>query len=162
MRRLPSITLVIAATICFLCACAAPAPQPLRSVYSLSDVQAELGRAAQEHKQLMIKFVGSTWCAPCHRLEENVFATAAFRKASARYRIVTADYPPLEERTDDKIQANPQLAKLMVIKEHYDVPGFPTTIILSADGKVRAKVVGHSTDSTSAYIARLAGRSREG
>lgn len=150
------IALVVA--IFLLCACAAPPPQPVRNVFSLSDIQAELGKAAQEHKELMIKFVGSTWCAPCHRLERNVFETAAFRKASAGYRIVTADYPPLEERTEEKIRNDPNLAELMEIKERYDVPGFPTIILLGADGKVSARVVGHSSDSPRAYIARLAGK----
>jgi thioredoxin-related protein len=152
------ITRVIAATLLFVCGCAAPAPQPLRNVFSLSDIETELGKATQEHKSLLIKFVGSSWCLPCHRLEKNVFETAAFRRASENFRIVTADYPPPEGRTEEKTRSDPALAKLMEIKQRYDVPGFPTTIVLSADGTVRTRIVGHSSDSAGAYIARLASK----
>lgn len=152
------IALALVATIFFVSACAAPPAQPLRNVFNLADVRAELGKAAQEHKQLMIKFTGSAWCAPCHRLEENVLGTAAFRRATEGYRIVTADYPPLEERTEEKIQNDPKLAELMAIKDRYAVPGFPTIIVLAADGSVTTRVEGHSADSARTYIARLAAR----
>jgi thioredoxin-related protein len=72
--------------------------------------------------------------------------------------VVHLDYPPLSERTPEKIAANPALAKLMRIKEAYNVPGFPTVVLLDDRGEEVGRVEGFSDGMTvHEFLAELAG-----
>ena len=123
----------------------------------LSNLEAAKAKAAAEHKPLVIEFTGSTWCPPCKDLHARILTSAEFAKFSENVVLVALDYPPMSGRTPEKIAANPKLARLMEIKQQYEVPGFPTVIYIDADGKQRAKLVGSSPESPKAYLKRLTG-----
>ena len=126
----------------------------------MTDLEAAKARAAREHKPLLIEFTGSAWCPPCIALHKNVLSTAEFAAFSRDIVWVALDYPTLAERAPDKVKANPSLARLMVIKEKYEVPGFPTLIYYDADGKQRAKITGYGGDSPAVFLAKLNGSAK--
>jgi thioredoxin-related protein len=121
----------------------------------MNDLEGAKAKAAKEQKPLLIEFTGSKWCPPCQALTAKVLSTPEFAAFSRNVVMVSLDYPPLSERTPAKVSANPELARLMSIKEKYGVPGFPTMFLYDAQGKQLSKIVGYSGESAAAYIAKL-------
>jgi thioredoxin-related protein len=123
----------------------------------MNDLEAAKAKAAREQKPLLIEFTGSKWCPPCQTLHAKVLTTPEFAAFSQNLVLVSLDYPPFNERTPEKVRANSALARLMAIKEKYDVPGFPTMLLYSADGKQIAKIVGYGGERPKDYLAKLNG-----
>lgn len=109
----------------------------------MTDLEAARARAAAENKRLVVEFTGSTWCPPCKALHAEVLTTAEFRNWSRDKVLVVLDFPRAGERTPEKIAANPDLAKLMQLKNDFDVSGFPTLFVLDPSGRVIAEQVGY-------------------
>jgi thioredoxin-related protein len=126
----------------------------------MTDLEAAKARAAREHKPLLIEFTGSTWCPPCIALHKKVLTSPEFAAFSRDIVWVALDYPTLAERAPAKVKANPALARLMAIKEKYEVPGFPTLIYYDAEGKQRAKITGYGGDAPSVFLAKLTGSAK--
>ncbi|MBI4913208.1 MAG: thioredoxin family protein [Acidobacteria bacterium] len=122
----------------------------------LTDLAAAKQAAAKEQRPLLLHFTGSAWCPPCKLLHAEALATPAFAEVAKKYVLVKLDYPPLSERAEAKVKANPALAKLMEIKQQYAVPGFPTTILLSPSGTETGRRVGYEKGlGLAAYMAQL-------
>lgn len=122
----------------------------------LTDLDAAKAQAAAEGKKLVIEFTGSTWCPPCKALYAEVLTSAEFATWAKDKVLVKLDYPRSSERTPEKIAANPELAKLMRLKEAYGVEGYPTLFVFDARGKELAKQVGYSKGAGAAeYLKQL-------
>jgi thioredoxin-related protein len=98
-----------------------------------------LAQAKSEKKLVLLDFTGSDWCGWCINRDKEVFQKPAF-KAFAKDNLVpvTVDFPQgkkLPKHTAD------QNAKL---KEEHQVSGFPTIVLLDAEGKVINKWGGYS------------------
>ncbi len=98
-----------------------------------------LAQAKTEKKLVLLDFTGSDWCGWCIKLDKEVFSKADF-KAFAKDNIVgvTLDFPhgkKLAKRTVD------QNAKL---KSEHGVSGFPSLVLIDADGKAINKWGGYS------------------
>lgn len=122
----------------------------------LTDLAAGKAQAAAEGKSLVVEFTGSTWCPPCKALHAEVLTTPEFAAWAKDKVLVKLDYPRASERTPEKVAANPELAKLMRLKDEYAVPGYPTMFVYDAQGKEVAKVVGYGRgDGPQKYLAQL-------
>lgn len=90
--------------------------------------------ALLQNKPIILVFQGSDWCAPCIKLDREVWSTDAFKKyAQKNYVMLQADFPkrkknalPLELQ-----KSNAELA------EAYNKNGFfPFVVILDSKGNV--------------------------
>lgn len=125
----------------------------------LTDLEAGKTQAAAEGRQLVVEFTGSTWCPPCKALHAEVLTTAEFAAWSKDKVLVKLDYPRASERTPEKVAANPELAKLMRLKDEYAVSGYPTMFVFDSQGRELAKVVGYGRgDGPRKYLAQLAAK----
>lgn len=120
----------------------------------------DLGHAKEAAKKtgkpLLVYFTGSAWCPPCKLLHAEVMTSEAFAAYAAGRVLVKLDYPPLSERAEAKVKANPALAKLMEIKNEFKVTGFPTSVLLDPDGRELARRVGYGKgEGAVSYIASL-------
>src|SRR5215212_100779 len=79
----------------------------------MNDLEAAKSKAAKEQKPLLIEFTGSSWCPPCQALTAKVLSTPEFVAFSRNLVLVSLDYPPMSERTPQKVSGNPELARLM-------------------------------------------------
>lgn len=122
----------------------------------LSDLEAGREAARAGNKPLLVHFTGSAWCPPCRLLHAEVLEGPAFA-AWARDRVlVVLDYPPLSARSEDRIKADPALARLMALKAEFKVPGFPTAVLLAPDGRELGRTSGYAKgDGTAAWLAAL-------
>lgn len=122
----------------------------------LTDLAEAKKIAAKEKKPILIYFTGSTWCGPCKLVHGEVLPTPAFAEFSKKHVLVMLDYPPFSERSEEKVKANPALAKRMEFKDRYKVSGFPTMIVLSPTGEEKARRTGYGKGlGPEAYLADL-------
>ncbi|MBM4014085.1 MAG: thioredoxin family protein [Planctomycetes bacterium] len=114
------------------------------------DVAAKAAKEAG--KDLLVDFTGSDWCGWCIRLDEEVFAHAAWKSAIvADYVLCALDFP-----NGDEAKAKvPNAARNEELREKYGVNGFPSILLMTADGAVYAKT-GYQEGGPEAYLKHLA------
>ncbi|WP_310991191.1 MULTISPECIES: thioredoxin family protein [Flavobacteriaceae] len=90
--------------------------------------------AAKESKPIILVFQGSDWCAPCIKLDREVWSTEAFKAyAKKHYVMLQADFPRKKSNALSEAQTKANAA----LAEKYNRQGyFPFVVVLDADGKV--------------------------
>lgn len=122
----------------------------------LSDLDAAKALAAKEGRQIVVEFSGRTWCGPCQALVREVLSTPEFEQFAANRVVVHLDYPRKSERTPEKVAANPELAKLLALRDAYQLEGFPTVVLLDASGREVNRMVGYEPGmGPAAYLKQL-------
>jgi len=90
--------------------------------------------ASIESKPIILVFQGSDWCAPCIKLDREIWSTDTFKKySSENYVMIQADFPKRKKNALSEAQttANAKLA------EAYNKNGiFPFVVVLDSKGKV--------------------------
>jgi thiol:disulfide interchange protein len=96
-----------------------------------TDVDAAIALAKKEKKAVMLEFTGSDWCPPCIMMGKEVFSKEEFfKEASKHYILVHLDFPKKDKELAEKNQVH---------LEKYQVSGFPTVVLLDAEGKEFAR-----------------------
>ena len=99
-----------------------------------NNLEAAKIEAATLNKKILLVFSGSDWCAPCIKLDKNVWKSVEFKTESEKsWILIKADFP--------KKKANflsPELtANNAKLAEKYNVEGnFPLVVLLDKTGKV--------------------------
>lgn len=110
-----------------------------------SDYDAAVKLAKKKKKPLLVFFTGSDWCGPCKMLHADLFETAEFAEFAKKNLILyKADFP---RKTDSGI-TEAQKTKNNELKAQFQVPGFPTVLLLNSKGEVIGKQVGYSRTQT--------------
>ena len=108
--------------------------------------------ATEQDKYVVIFFSGSDWCAPCIKLDKNIWQSEAFKKeAAAEWVLVKANFPrkKANELPKEQTEHNRKLA------EKYNVEGsFPLVVVLDKNGKVLGKM-GFKNVSPEEYIKMI-------
>ncbi|OGV66772.1 MAG: hypothetical protein A2498_12980 [Lentisphaerae bacterium RIFOXYC12_FULL_60_16] len=114
-----------------------------------TDFEAARKSAAELKRPILIDFSGSDWCGWCIKLDKEVFSTEPF-KSFARDNLVLmlADFPNRTPQPDALKKQNEALAG------RYGIQGFPTVLLLDAEGKVLART-GYRPGGAEAYIAHI-------
>lgn len=93
--------------------------------------------AKEENKVIILVFQGSDWCAPCIKLDKEVWSTDIFKQhATENYVMLQADFPRKRKNglSKEQSKANALLA------DRYNPRGFfPFVVVLDATGKVLGK-----------------------
>lgn len=109
-------------------------------------------KAVAEGKEIIMVFQGSDWCAPCIRLDKEVWSTEAFQSYAAdHYVMLQLDFPRRKKNRLSEAQQthNNQLA------EQYNTNGyFPYVVLLSEKGLVLGSF-GYENLGPQAYIDLL-------
>jgi protein disulfide-isomerase len=71
-----------------------------------------MAEAPQQNKQILLYFSGSDWCAPCVKMDQEVFSRKQFAEfASKNLILVKLDFPRHKKLSPDAKAQNEQLAK---------------------------------------------------
>lgn len=108
--------------------------------------------AQKEHKEIVLVFQGSDWCAPCIKLDREIWSTDTFKDyAEDHYVLLQADFPRKQ-----KNQLSPeQQEKNKKLAETYNQQGFfPLVVVLNENGKVLGKT-GYKKATPEEYIKLL-------
>lgn len=107
-------------------------------------------KAAETGKPILIKFTGSDWCPPCKALNKAVFSKKSFKKAAEKeFVVVVLDFPRKKKLPEGELEANRAVAK------EYKIKGYPTVMILTAEGEVVKSQSGYNGLEADAYMADL-------
>lgn len=113
-------------------------------------VTKEMARAG--NKSIILVFQGSDWCAPCIKLDKQIWSSEEFQNyASDHFVMLLADFPRKKQNRlpDEQKYKNEQLA------ETYNPNGyFPLVVVLDKDGKLLGQT-GYKNISVKEYINLL-------
>jgi thioredoxin-related protein len=108
--------------------------------------------AVAQNKNIVLVFSGSDWCAPCIKLDKNVWQSAEFKAyAEEKLILVRADFPK------KKANALPEDIKKgnLALAEQYNKEGyFPLVVVLDQTGKVLSKK-GYENQTATKYVSEL-------
>ena len=103
--------------------------------------------AAEKKLPMYVLFTGSDWCPYCIRLEKDVLTSPQFKKAvKDKFVLVYLDFPR-KKAAPAEAAANRELAS------KYKISGYPTALILNAEGRELGRIVG--TNSARSYVKEL-------
>lgn len=130
----------------------------LLGIFSLhaQEWQTDYNKASQEatetNRPIILVFQGSDWCAPCRKLDREVFQTETFQQyAKDHFVMLEADFPRKKKNALPKEQQE----KNKVLAEKYNPNGiFPFVVVLNSQGEVLGET-GYMKSSPSQYISHL-------
>ena len=106
-------------------------------------------KAKTEKKITLVDFTGSDWCSWCMKLDKEVFSQAKFKDyAKQNLVLIEVDFPQLKPLPPSKQKKHDALAK------QYEITGYPSVIVLNAEGKKIGKL-GYMEGGAEAFIAAL-------
>ncbi len=123
---------------------------------SAQDWQTDITKAKElslnGNKPIILVFQGSDWCAPCIKLDREIWSSEEFKAYSKEHFVMLkADFPKRKKNALPEAQ----VAKNAQLAETYNKQGlFPFVVILNSDGKVLGNA-GYENKSPEEYIALL-------
>ncbi len=117
-----------------------------------TDFKAAQAAAKKDGKPILIDFTGSDWCGWCIKMKKESLDQQAFKDfAQKELVLVEADFPNSKPQTAEVKAQNDQL------KKKYKVNGFPTFVLVSADGKELGRQEGYLEGGPEAFTTALKG-----
>ncbi|HEY7001691.1 MAG TPA: thioredoxin family protein [Candidatus Udaeobacter sp.] len=116
----------------------------------LTDYKKAQQEAKAGNKFLLLDFTGSDWCGWCKKFDKEVLLQPQFKDfARDNLVVVELDFPRAKQQSPELRKQNRELA------QQYDIVGFPTIVVLSADGQKLWRYDGYFPDGPDAFIAQL-------
>jgi protein disulfide-isomerase len=116
----------------------------------LTDYKQAQQQAKANNKILLLDFTGSDWCGWCKKFDREVLLKPEFKDfARNNLVVVELDFPRTKPQTPELRKQNRELA------QQYEIVGFPTILVLSADGQKLWRYDGYFPDGPAAFIAQL-------
>lgn len=108
--------------------------------------------AVTENKTIILVFQGSDWCAPCMKLESEIWESEEFKAyAKEHYIMHKADFP---RKKKNQVESE-QLSKNKELAEQYNSKGFfPFVVVLNKNGNVLGET-GYKKVTPDEYIKLL-------
>ena len=108
--------------------------------------------AAEKNRNIVLVFQGSDWCAPCMKLDREIWSTDEFKDyAKDHFVMLLAEFP----RKKANALPSYQQEKNDHLAEKYNSEGFfPLVVVLDKDGNVLGKT-GYRKTTPSGYIKIL-------
>jgi len=115
-----------------------------------TDLPKALAQAKTDKKMVLLDFTGSDWCGWCIKFDKDTLSTDKFAEyAKSHLELVVLDFPNTKPQSAELKAANAALQK------KYEVEGFPTFVLLNADGKEIGRQRGYLAGGPEAFIAKL-------
>jgi thioredoxin-related protein len=116
----------------------------------LTDYKKAQQEAKANNKFLLLDFTGSDWCGWCKKFDKEVLLRPEFKDyARDNLVVVELDFPRAKPQAPELKKQNRELA------QQYEIVGFPTIVVLSADGQKLWRYDGYFPDGPTAFIAEL-------
>lgn len=114
-----------------------PKPHPFAAGFLVNEPGKAVTFSRRAHEPIFVHFYG-IWCPPCNMLEEGVYPTATFQKASEGFILLALD-------------ADAELS--WDWKARFKVGGYPTLLVLDERGQEISRAVGYrSPESLAAFL----------
>jgi thioredoxin-related protein len=118
----------------------------------ITDFETAKTIAEKDSKTIILVFQGSDWCAPCIKLDKEIWDTDEFKAyAKKHFVMLKADFPKRKKNALSEAQQ----AQNNKLAERYNTKGyFPYVVVLNPEGKILGST-GYQKTSPSAYIELL-------
>ncbi len=136
-----------------LAAFAAPAvdKQGARKGVWSSDYPAVMEAAKADNACVFVLFTGSDWCYWCKLMDANVFSKDAWKAfAAQKLYLAYIDFPKDESNITEEVHN--QNARL---QEDFNIDGYPTMLLLDADGNKFAELHAEKNISPETFIPKV-------
>jgi thioredoxin-related protein len=116
----------------------------------VTDYDEAIKLATEKNRNIVLVFQGSDWCAPCIKLEREIWTSAEFIAfANDHFVLLKADFPRKKANQLDKTQQG----KNNKLAEKYNKTGnFPFIVIIDKNGKILGET-GYQKITPHEYIA---------
>lgn len=112
-----------------------------------SSVESAQKTAEKEKKPILVLFTGTAWCGYCQKLEAELLKTKEFEKyVKEKYILVKFEYASMGGKA-------PKNAKKW--QEKFKISGFPTGVIIDAEGKELGRMGYNNGKKPEDYIKQL-------
>lgn len=117
-----------------------------------TDFEAAKQISSEKNLPIVLVFQGSDWCAPCIKLDREIWSTEEFKTyAKDHFVMLQADFP----RKKKNALADEQQLKNNQLAEKYNKQGyFPFVVVLDKEGSILGEA-GYEKTSSTAYIEKL-------
>jgi thioredoxin-related protein len=117
-----------------------------------TDFQKSKELASSHNKPIILVFSGSDWCAPCMKLEKEIWNSTQFKEyADKNFVLHKADFPRKKKNQVDDVQ----MQKNKALAEKYNTKGyFPLVVVLDKNGKVLGET-GYKKMTPKDYIKHI-------
>ena len=118
----------------------------------ITDINQAKNIAKEKKQRIILVFQGSDWCAPCMKLDREIFSSTAFKTYSREHFIMLkADFPRKRKNKLSKAQQE----KNNHLAEKYNNRGFfPLVVVLNEKGDVLGET-GYKKIPPTEYIKLL-------
>lgn len=108
------------------------------------DFEAAKQIASEKKVPLLLNFTGSDWCGWCMLMDRQVFSKPAWKQyATKNAMLVTLDFP-----RDSSIVPEKYADRNNELRDHFDVSGYPTYLVLDSDGNTVLGKLGAGKEKT--------------
>lgn len=111
-----------------------------------------LAISKEQQKPMLMVFAGSDWCAPCIKLDKDIWQSEVFRKhAKENYILYKADFPRKKANRLSEVVAKQN----NILAKKYNPNGyFPLVLLLDSQENVLGET-GYLKSTPEAYLERL-------
>ncbi|MBL9137566.1 MAG: thioredoxin family protein [Verrucomicrobiales bacterium] len=115
-----------------------------------TDFAAAKADAKKDGKLLFLDFTGSDWCPPCMQMKKDTLDKPEFLEfAGKQLVLVEVDFPRRKSQTAAQKKANQDLAT------KFNIEGYPTFVLATAEGKELGRHVGYLRGGPDALMAKI-------
>jgi len=108
--------------------------------------------ASEKNKNIVLVFQGSDWCAPCIKLDKEVWSTEEFRKLSKdHFVMLKADFP---RKKANRLSKELTEQNGMLAGKYNNKGFFPLVVVLDKTGNILGKM-GYEKISPGNYFNKL-------
>lgn len=108
--------------------------------------------ATKNNQNIVLVFQGSDWCAPCIKLDKEVWSTSQFQNlAKNHFVMLQADFP---KRKQNKLPSDLQEHNNKLAEKYNPNGYFPYVVLLNAEGKMLGSL-GYEKTTPEAYYKKL-------
>ena len=109
-------------------------------------------KAKEQDKHLLLVFSGSDWCAPCIKLDQEIWQSSEFKEYAEKNLVLyKADFP---RKKKNRLQSDLELANRELANTYNQQGYFPFVLLLDKDKNILSKT-GYKKSTPSEYIKDL-------
>ena len=118
----------------------------------LTDIDAAQKIALQKNQHIILVFQGSDWCAPCIKLEKEIWNSHEFKTyAKDNYVLVKADFP---RKKKNKLSKKQQAQNIQLMEKYNTKGYFPFVAVIDKKGEMLGNT-GYKKIAPTEYIKLL-------
>ena len=105
--------------------------------------------AVSLNRPMLMDFTGSDWCAPCIKLDKEIFKQKPFKDYAREHLVLVKIDFPMNKSQDAEIRSQNE-----ALAQRFNVRGFPTVKIFTATGQ-ELGTMGYTGAALDVFLARL-------